>query len=54
VNNAPAAPPFTTAAGFDTALRAALKTSPGRVLSEGPWNGPESKPEGRIIRGLHE
>jgi hypothetical protein len=27
---------FLAAAGFDTALRAVLKTSPGRVLSEGP------------------
>ena len=36
VHNAPAAAPFLVAAGFDTALRAVLKTSPGRVLSEGP------------------
>ena len=27
---------FGAAAGFDTALRAVLKTSPGLVLSEGP------------------
>src|SRR5438477_833359 len=43
--------PF-TAAGFDTALRAVLKTSPGLVLSEGPRIGPESKPEGRTIRSF--
>jgi hypothetical protein len=42
------------AAGFDTALGAVLKTSPGLVLSEGLRIGPESKPEGRIILGLHE
>jgi len=40
---------FLAAGGFDTALRAVLKTSPGLVLSEGPSNGPESKPEGRVI-----
>jgi hypothetical protein len=40
------------AAGFDTALREALKTSPGRVLSEGLRIGPESKPEGRTIRAF--
>jgi len=40
--------PF-TAAGFDTALRPVLKTSPGLVLSEGSRIAPESKPEGRTI-----
>jgi hypothetical protein len=40
------------AAGFDTALRAVLKTSPGRALSEGPGIGPESKPGGRTIRSF--
>ena len=55
IHYAPAASrPFLVAAGFDTALRAVLKTSPGRVLSEGPRIGPESKPEGRTIRGFHE
>jgi len=54
VNNAPAARGSSCVAGFDTAPRAVLKTSPGRVLSEGPGYGPESKPEGRIIPGLHE
>jgi len=49
VNNAPAAGGFWRPAGFDAARRAALKTSPGRVLSEGPKIGPESKPEGRTI-----
>jgi hypothetical protein len=43
---------FLVAAGFDTALRAVLKTSPGLVLSEGPRIGPESKPEGRTIRAF--
>jgi hypothetical protein len=43
---------FLDAAGFDTALRAVLKTSPGRVLSEGPTFRPESKPEGRTIRAF--
>ena len=55
IHHAPAASrPFLVAAGFDTALRAVLKTSPGLVLSEGPRIGPESKPEGRTIRGFHE
>jgi hypothetical protein len=54
VHDAPAAGRFPAAAGFDTALRAVLKTSPGLVLSEGPCNGPESKSEGRTIQGLHE
>ncbi|CAN5865612.1 hypothetical protein BH24ACI5_BH24ACI5_24830 [soil metagenome] len=43
---------YLDAAGFDTALRAVLKTSPGRVLSEGPSIGPESKLEGRTIRAF--
>jgi hypothetical protein len=43
---------FPAAAGFDTAWRAVLKTSPGRVLSEGPRIGPESKPAGRVIRAF--
>jgi len=39
VHHAPTAGrPFLAAAGFDTALRAVLKTSPGLVLSEGPRN----------------
>jgi hypothetical protein len=42
------------AAGFDTALRAVLKASPGRALSEGPRIPPESKPEGADYWGLHE
>ena len=55
VHHAPTADrPLVMAAGFDTALRAVLKTSPGRVLSDGPRIGPESKPEGRTIGGLHE
>ena len=40
---------FLAATGFDTALRAILKASPGRVLSEGPSSGPESKPVGRTM-----
>jgi hypothetical protein len=52
VHNAPAAMGFLAAAGFDTALRAVLKTSPGLVLSEGPRIGPESKPGGRTIRAF--
>jgi hypothetical protein len=53
VHDAPAAGrPFLVAAGFDTALRAGLKASPGRVLSEGPSIGPESKPEGRTMRAF--
>jgi hypothetical protein len=54
VPHAPAAPSGGRAAGFDTARRAVLTTSPGRVLSEGPGLWPESKPEGRMIPGLHE
>ena len=38
------------AAGFDTALRAVLKTAPGRALSAGPRIGPKSKPEGGLFR----
>jgi hypothetical protein len=45
---------FVKAAGFDTALRAVLKTSPGVVLSEGPEIGPESEPERRVVRDVHE
>jgi len=45
---------FLAAAGFDTALRAVLKTSPGLVLSKGPRNGPESKPARADYSGLHE
>jgi hypothetical protein len=39
------------AAGFDTALRAVLKASPGLALSEGPRIGPESKPALRQVQG---
>jgi hypothetical protein len=53
-DSAPAASGVLRAAGFDTALRAVLKTSPGPVLSEGSSVKPESKPEGRTIRGLRE
>ena len=57
------------AAGFDTALRAVLKTSPGlaltlrraqghpeqrRGMSEGPRIGPESKPDRADYSGLRE
>jgi hypothetical protein len=42
------------AGGFDTALRAVLKASPGLALSEGPRNQAESKPEGRTIPPFHE
>jgi hypothetical protein len=45
-------PAISTAAGFDTALRAVLKASPGRALSDGPSIGPESKPEGRTILSI--
>jgi len=54
IHHAPAAHAFSHAAGFDTARRAVLRTSPGLVLSEGPEIRPESKPEGRTILGLHE
>jgi hypothetical protein len=53
-DNAPAASGVLLAAGFGTALRAVLKTSPGPALSEGSSVEPESKPEGRTIRGLRE
>jgi len=43
-----------TAAGFDTALGAVLKTSPGLALSEGPETGPESKPVSADDSGLHD
>jgi hypothetical protein len=46
-----ASPP---AAGFDTALRAVLKTSPGLALSEGPSIAPESKPGGADYSLIHE
>ena len=52
VHDAPADACFLVVAGFDTALRAVLKTSPGLVLSEGPRIGPESKPEGRTMRAF--
>jgi hypothetical protein len=49
---APAAAGSPNAAGFDTALRAALETAPGLALNEGPQDGPEPKSEGRIVAGF--
>ena len=42
--------PIRAAAGFDTALCAVLKTTPGQGLSEGQEIERESKPEGRTNR----